>query len=146
MDLSRGQQLWSAVAKVGGRPMSTEECAVCGEVVGFHHTVHVMFHTGGDEGVVDHYVCRQCYDGELAPLFEAGAEIEAEEQTATPDGSADPDENADYGGEQDEPDDPDEKADEEEQADEGNEEGQADEKAGEDAQADEGGEEATPDE
>lgn len=49
--------------------MSTEECAVCGDVVGFSHTVHVLVHTGTDEGVVDHYVCRGCYDDDLEPLF-----------------------------------------------------------------------------
>lgn len=111
--------------------MSTEECAVCGEVVGFHHTVHVMFHTGGDEGVVDHYVCRQCYDDDLAPLFEAGVETEAEEQRATPD---EPDELVDDEGEPDGPDEPDELADDE---------GEQDEP---DELADDEGEEATPDE
>ena len=50
-----------------------ETCAACGREVGYRHTVHVVLNPGGDEGVVDHYVCRSCYEEDLAPLFETGA-------------------------------------------------------------------------
>lgn len=50
--------------------MPTEDCGVCGTQVPFSDTVHVLVHTRTDEGVVDYYVCRSCYDEELAPVFE----------------------------------------------------------------------------
>jgi len=50
--------------------MPTEDCGVCGTRVPFSDTVHVLVHTRTDEGVVDYYVCRSCYEGELAPVFE----------------------------------------------------------------------------
>lgn len=46
-----------------------ETCAVCGAEVPFKHTVHVMLNPGDDDGVVDHYVCRTCYEKHLNPLF-----------------------------------------------------------------------------
>lgn len=49
--------------------MSGETCGVCGEDVPFSITVHVLVHTRSDEGVVDYYVCRSCYDDRVAPLF-----------------------------------------------------------------------------
>lgn len=52
--------------------MSTEACGVCNETVSFSDTVHVLIHTKTDQGVVDYYVCRHCYDENLAPLFDAG--------------------------------------------------------------------------
>ncbi|MEF8851317.1 MAG: hypothetical protein V5A28_02705 [Haloarculaceae archaeon] len=48
----------------------TEQCSVCGGRVPFSGTVHVLVHTQSDEGVVDYYVCRSCYEAELAPLFD----------------------------------------------------------------------------
>jgi len=49
--------------------MPTEECGVCGRTVPFPDTVHILVHTRTDEGVVDYYVCRECYDEALAPVF-----------------------------------------------------------------------------
>ncbi|HKJ58475.1 MAG TPA: hypothetical protein VKA37_04540 [Halobacteriales archaeon] len=42
-------------------------------MVSFSDTVHVLLNPRGDEGVVDYYVCRNCYDEELAPLFQSSA-------------------------------------------------------------------------
>jgi hypothetical protein len=50
--------------------MSTEECGICHETVSFSDTVHVLIHTKTEEGVVDYYICRDCYTDEIAPLFE----------------------------------------------------------------------------
>lgn len=47
----------------------TETCGICGDTVPFGDTVHVLVHTKTEAGVVDYYVCRSCYDGDLAPLF-----------------------------------------------------------------------------
>ena len=49
--------------------MSTEGCGICGHTVPFSDTVHVLVHTRSDEGVVDYYVCRSCYETDLEPLF-----------------------------------------------------------------------------
>lgn len=48
-----------------------EPCGVCGEAVAIRHAVHVTIHTKGDAGVVDHYVCKPCYEAEVAPAFES---------------------------------------------------------------------------
>ena len=40
-------------------------------MVSFSDTVHVLLNPRGEEGVVDYYVCRSCYDARLAPLFES---------------------------------------------------------------------------
>lgn len=58
--------------------MPGEPCRICEAVVSFSDTVHVMMNPRGEEGVVDYYVCRDCYDGRLAPLFDSSA--------ATPEG------------------------------------------------------------
>ncbi|WP_313694429.1 hypothetical protein [Halorarum halobium] len=50
--------------------MSTEPCGVCGATVPFAQAVHVVVHTRTEAGVVDHYLCRDCYEGELASLLE----------------------------------------------------------------------------
>lgn len=50
--------------------MPTEDCGICGARVAFSDTVHVLVHTRTDEGVVDHYICRDCYDESLAPVFD----------------------------------------------------------------------------
>ncbi|MFB6353909.1 MAG: hypothetical protein ABEJ92_07455 [Halobacteriales archaeon] len=47
-----------------------ETCGVCGTDVPYDLTVHVLIHTNTDAGVVDHYVCRSCYEERVAPLFE----------------------------------------------------------------------------
>lgn len=49
--------------------MPTEHCGICGTPVPFSETVHVLIHTRTEEGVVDHYVCRGCYEAEVAPAF-----------------------------------------------------------------------------
>lgn len=52
--------------------MPTEPCRVCDALVSFTNTVHVMMNPRGEEGVVDYYVCRNCYEEHLAPLFDSG--------------------------------------------------------------------------
>jgi hypothetical protein len=49
--------------------MPSEDCGICSATVPFAETVHVLIHTKTDEGVVDYYVCRSCYEDEMAPLF-----------------------------------------------------------------------------
>ena len=49
--------------------MAGEECHICDALVSFSDTVHVLLNSRGDEGVVDYYVCRKCYEERLAPLF-----------------------------------------------------------------------------
>jgi len=46
----------------------TETCPVCGEAVPVRHAVHVTVNTKTEAGVLDQYVCRSCYQAELAPL------------------------------------------------------------------------------
>jgi len=48
----------------------TEECAVCGDTTPFGDAIHLLIHTQSDEGVVDRYVCRRCYESDVQPLFE----------------------------------------------------------------------------
>lgn len=55
--------------------MPGEPCRICDAVVSFSDTVHVLLNPRGDEGVVDYYVCRSCYDERLAPLFESSAAL-----------------------------------------------------------------------
>jgi len=50
--------------------MATETCAVCGEQFPFDRTVHLLVHTNTEEGALDYYVCRQCYEREFASLLE----------------------------------------------------------------------------
>ncbi|MBV0900348.1 hypothetical protein [Haloarcula salina] len=54
----------------------TEDCGICGETVPFDATVHAMVHTRSEAGVVEAYVCRQCYDEHLGPMFERLTERE----------------------------------------------------------------------
>lgn len=63
--------------------MSTEVCGICRSTVSFTDTVHVLIHTKSDEGVVDYYICRQCYDDELAPLFASDETEEADDETGS---------------------------------------------------------------
>lgn len=51
--------------------MPAEPCRICEGNVPFSETVHVLLHTRSDAGVVDHYVCRSCYEDRLAPLFQS---------------------------------------------------------------------------
>lgn len=50
--------------------MSSEACSICNKAVPFSHTVHTMIHTRSDAGIVDYYICRDCYEDELVPLFD----------------------------------------------------------------------------
>ena len=47
-----------------------ETCGICGETVPFDATVHAMFHTHSETGVIDVYVCQDCYDERLGPIFD----------------------------------------------------------------------------
>lgn len=58
----------------GGSQAVQEECRICGKEVPYSVTVHVLVHTNTDEGVVDYYVCRGCYEEQVAPLFAVSAE------------------------------------------------------------------------
>ncbi|QSG07025.1 hypothetical protein [Halapricum desulfuricans] len=51
--------------------MALETCGSCGEQVPFADTVHVLVHTKGEDGVVDAYVCRECYERHLQPIVES---------------------------------------------------------------------------
>jgi len=48
-----------------------EQCGICTETVPFDATVHTLIHTKDDDGVVDYYICRDCYEERVAPLFES---------------------------------------------------------------------------
>lgn len=50
--------------------MTTEPCRICEAVVPYDDTVHMTIHTGGEAGVVDYYVCRDCFESEFEDLFE----------------------------------------------------------------------------
>jgi len=50
--------------------MPVEECASCGAAVSLSDAVHLLVHTKSEAGVVDHYVCRQCYEDRIAVVFE----------------------------------------------------------------------------
>jgi hypothetical protein len=50
--------------------MTTETCAACEAVVPYSDAVHVTVHTKSEAGVVDAFVCRDCYEAELAEVFE----------------------------------------------------------------------------
>lgn len=54
--------------------VALETCGVCGEQVPFSNTVHILVHTKSDAGVIDQYICRDCYEAEIAPLFETRSE------------------------------------------------------------------------
>lgn len=48
-----------------------ETCAICGATVPFSITVHLLIHTRSEQGVIDRYVCRPCYEERVEGLFEA---------------------------------------------------------------------------
>lgn len=50
--------------------MPSEQCGICSKDVLFSETVHVLIHTRTETGVVDYYVCRGCYEEEVAPAFD----------------------------------------------------------------------------
>lgn len=50
--------------------MTTEPCRICEAVVPYDDTVHLTIHTKSEDGVVDYYVCRNCFESELEGLFD----------------------------------------------------------------------------
>lgn len=50
--------------------MTTEPCRICKAVVPFDDTVHLTIHTKSEDGVVDYYVCRSCFEDDLEDLFD----------------------------------------------------------------------------
>lgn len=46
-----------------------EDCRICGTTVPFSVTTHVMLNPSGEDGVSDCYVCQNCYEEHLEPLF-----------------------------------------------------------------------------
>lgn len=46
-----------------------EDCGICGQTVPFSATIHTLIHTRSEEGVIDCYVCRACYEDHLEELF-----------------------------------------------------------------------------
>jgi len=50
--------------------MATERCAVCDGVFPFDDTVHLLIHTNTEDGVLEWYVCQQCYEQDVASLLE----------------------------------------------------------------------------
>lgn len=50
--------------------MLTEECGICGATVPYSNTVHILIHTKSEAGVVDHYICQQCYERDIEELFD----------------------------------------------------------------------------
>lgn len=59
----------SVDSAIGGQTVP-ETCGVCGTAVSVTHAVHATIHTKTDAGVVDYYLCPQCYEDRVAPLFE----------------------------------------------------------------------------
>lgn len=53
----------------GGAKTVQETCEICSEAVPYSLTAHVTIHPNTDEGVVDYYVCRSCFDEQVSPLF-----------------------------------------------------------------------------
>lgn len=50
--------------------MPTEDCGICDARVPLDDTAHLLVNPPGDGPVTDHYVCRRCYEDDLAALFE----------------------------------------------------------------------------
>jgi hypothetical protein len=48
----------------------TEECSSCGDTIPVSATVHLLIHTGSDDGEIDRYVCRPCDGSAVDPLFQ----------------------------------------------------------------------------
>jgi hypothetical protein len=54
----------------GRGPMTPEPCAVCDAVVPYSDAVHLTIHTKSDAGVVDEFICPECYESEIAAALE----------------------------------------------------------------------------
>jgi uncharacterized protein YlaI len=50
--------------------MSPESCTVCDAVVAYSDAVHMTIHTKSDDGIVDEYICPDCYESEIAAALE----------------------------------------------------------------------------
>lgn len=50
--------------------MAGEGCVICGATVPFSSTVHVLINTKTEDGVLDYYICEDCYTEKLAPHFD----------------------------------------------------------------------------
>jgi len=50
--------------------MTTESCAACEAVITYSDAVHVTVHTKGEKGVVDEFICRDCYETDIAGVVE----------------------------------------------------------------------------
>lgn len=61
---------WRQYTRKGVTDVATEQCGICGAVVPYSETVHVTIHTKSEAGVVDDYICRSCYEADLAEYFE----------------------------------------------------------------------------
>jgi hypothetical protein len=55
-----------------------ESCATCGAIVPYSDAVHVTTHTKSDAGVVDAFVCRECYEGSWPTSWSGGPQTEAQ--------------------------------------------------------------------
>lgn len=49
--------------------MPVEQCSSCEAKISLADAVHLTINTKSDEGVVDYYVCRRCYEEKLAPAL-----------------------------------------------------------------------------
>ncbi|MFB6126490.1 MAG: hypothetical protein ABEJ79_04225 [Halolamina sp.] len=49
--------------------MPSQDCRVCGGTATFADMVHVLVHTRTDAGVLDSYVCQDCYETDIEPLL-----------------------------------------------------------------------------
>lgn len=54
----------------GDGAMTTETCAICDAIVPYSDAVHMTVHTKSEDGVVDDFVCRECYESEIAHVVE----------------------------------------------------------------------------
>lgn len=46
-----------------------EQCAICRGEFAFADMVHLLIHTQSEEGILDRFVCRRCYQEEIAQSF-----------------------------------------------------------------------------
>jgi hypothetical protein len=54
----------------GRGAMTPEPCAVCDAVVLYSDAVHLTINTKSDAGVVDEFICPECYESEIAAALE----------------------------------------------------------------------------
>ena len=51
--------------------MATETCKLCEAVVPYSEAVHLTIHTKSEAGVVDGYLCPDCYNEALSGVFDS---------------------------------------------------------------------------